>query len=112
MLDHAFRRRTKIQRMLLSGRKLTVKELTAEFNVGRKVIIRDFEVIGEVLPVVTKRGNGGGYCLTDGVNMYQNTLSREQLECLEKIKVTCAGKDKKTIQSIIHEFGPYRMAHT
>lgn len=47
MLDHAFRRRTEIQRMLLSGRKLTVRELTAEFNVGRKVIIRDFEVIGE-----------------------------------------------------------------
>ena len=43
----------------------------------------------------------------DGVGKYQNTLSQEQLKCLEKIAVSCGAEDRKTIWSIIHEFGPY-----
>ena len=55
MLDHAFRRRREIERMLLSGKKLTVAELMGRYCVGRKSISRDFEVIGEELPVFQKR---------------------------------------------------------
>ena len=54
MLDHAFRRRREIERMLLSGKKLTIAELMGRFCVGRKSISRDFEVIGEELPVVSR----------------------------------------------------------
>ena len=43
----------------------------------------------------------------DGVGKNQNTLSQEQLECLEKVAVLCTAEDRKTILSIIHEFGPY-----
>ena len=67
MLDHAFRRRREIERMLLSGKKLTVAELMGRYRVGRKSISRDFEVIGEELPVVSKQGFNGGYFLMDGV---------------------------------------------
>jgi predicted DNA-binding transcriptional regulator YafY len=42
MLDHAFRRRREIERMLLSGKKLTVAELMGRYCVGRKSISRDF----------------------------------------------------------------------
>ena len=107
MLDHAFRRRREIERMLLSGKKLTVAELMGRYCVGRKSISRDFEVIGEELPVISKQGYNGGYFLMDGVGKNQNTLSQEQLECLEKLAVSCVGKDRETVQSIIHEFGPY-----
>ena len=107
MLDHAFRRRREIERMLLSGKKLTVAELMGRYRVGRKSISRDFEVIGEELPVVSKQGFNGGYFLMDGVGKYQNTLSKEQLECLEKLAVSCAAEDRATVLSIIHEFGPY-----
>ena len=107
MLDHAFRRRREIERMLLSGKKLTVAELMGRYCVGRKSISRDFEVIGEELPIISKQGYNGGYFLMDGVGKNQNTLSQEQLECLEKLAVSCAGKDKETVLSIIHEFGPY-----
>ncbi len=34
-------------------------------------------------------------------------LSQEQLECLEKVAVSCVAEDRETILSIIHEFGPY-----
>ena len=43
----------------------------------------------------------------DGVGKYQNSLSHEQLECLEKLAARCTGKDRETVLSIIHEFGPY-----
>ncbi len=96
-----------IERMLLSGKRLTVAELMRRYCVGRKSISRDFEVIGEELPVISKQGYNGGYFLMDGVGKNQNTLSQEQLECLEKVAVSCEAEDRETILSIIHEFGPY-----
>ena len=107
MKDNAFQRRRDMERMLLSGKKLTVAELMGRYRVGRKSISRDFEVIGEELPVVSKQGFNGGYFLMDGVGKYQNSLSKEQLECLEKLAVSCAAEDRATVLSIIHEFGPY-----
>ena len=107
MLDNAFQRRREIERMLLAGKKLTVSKLTAMYGVGKNAIRRDFDIIGEELPIVTRQGYDGGYFLADGVGQHQNTLSQEQLECLEKIAVTCTAEDRETIRSIIHEFGPY-----
>ena len=88
MLDHAFWRRREIERMLLSGKKLTAAELMDRYRVGRKSISRDFEVIGEELPVVSKQGYNGGCFLMDGVGKHQNSLSQMQLECLEKVTVS------------------------
>ena len=107
MLDSTFRRRREMERMLLAGKKLTVSKMMVKYGVGRKSISRDFEIIGEELPIMTKKGYDGGYFLIDGVGKHQNSLSQEQLECLEKIAVTCNAEDKSTILSIIHEFGPY-----
>ena len=107
MLDHAFRRRREIERMLLSGKKLTIAELMGRFCVGRKSISRDFEVIGEELPVDSRQGYNGGCFLMDGVSKNQNLLSQEQLECLERTAGLCTEKDRSIILSVIHEFGPY-----
>lgn len=112
MVDHAFRRRREIERMLLAGKKLTVSGLMDRYCVGRKSISRDFEVIGEDLPVISKQGYNGGFFLMDGVGKHQNSLSQEQLECLEKVAVSCAAEYRETILSIIHEFGPYCGEHT
>ena len=77
------------------------------YHVGRKAIRRDFDIIGEELPVVTRQGYDGGYYLVGGVSQHQNSLTQEQLECLEKVAVTCGSDDRKIVLSIIHEFGPY-----
>ena len=77
MLDHAFQQRREIERMLLSGKRLTVPKLMAMYSVGKNAIRRDFEVIGEELPVIAKQGYNGGYSLMDGAGKYQNTPSRE-----------------------------------
>ncbi len=107
MKDNAFQRRCDIERMLLSGKKLTTSEMMKMYGVGRKAIRRDFDIIGEELPVVTKQGYDGGYLLADGVGQHRNTLMQEQLECLEKVAVTCGLEDRKIVLSIIHEFEPY-----
>ena len=75
--------------------------------ISRKAIRRDFDIIGEELPVIAKQGYDGGYLLADGVGKHQNTLTQEQLECLEKVAVTCGSEDRKIVLSIIREFGPY-----
>ena len=48
-----------------------------------------------------------GQVKADGVGQHQNTLTQEQLECLEKVAVACGSEDRKIVLSIIHEFGPY-----
>ena len=45
--------------------------------------------------------------LPGGVSQHQNSLTQEQLECLEKVAVTCGSDDRKIVLSIIHEFGSY-----
>ena len=107
MKDNAFQRRRDIERMLLSGKKLTTSKMMKMYGVGKNAIRRDFDIIGEELPIVTRQGYDGGYSLMDGVGKYQNLLSQEQLKCLEKVAVTCNAEDRETIRSIIQEFGPY-----
>ena len=38
MLDHAFQRRREIERMLLSGKRLTVPKLMAMYSVGKNAM--------------------------------------------------------------------------
>ncbi len=107
MLDNAFQRRKEIERMLLSGRKLTVSGMMKMFGVGRDAIRRDFDIINEEIPLVSKRGYGGGYFLLDGPGRYQNILSQEQLKCLQELTVICSVEQEKILQSMIRELGPY-----
>lgn len=107
MLDNAFQRRKEIERMLLSGRKLTVPEMMEKFGVGRDAVRRDFDIINEELPLIVKQGYQGGYSLMDGPGRHQNILSEEQLECLREIMLVCTEKQKEIIQLMIWELGPY-----
>ena len=107
MKDNTFQRRREIEYMLLSGKKLTTTELMKIYHVGRKAIRRDFDIIGGELPIIVKRGYNGGYSLMDGVGKHQNSLSHEQLECLEEVAEGCSIKNREILLSIIHELGPY-----
>lgn len=107
MTDNAFWRRREIERMLLTGKKLTVSELMKLYSVSRTVIHRDLDIIGEELPVMSKIGYGGGFYLMEGPGRHQNALTHEQLNCLKQLFVICAEEQKEIILSIIREFGPY-----
>ena len=47
MLDHAFQRR-EIERMLLSGKRLTVPKLMAMYSVGKNATLELWERVQEV----------------------------------------------------------------
>ncbi len=107
MLDNVFQRRREIERMLLSGKTLTIAELMGIYGVSKNAIRRDFDIINAELPLVSKRGNGGGYYLMKGPTPYQNTLSLEQLRCLKELILICSREQEEIILSIMREFGPY-----
>lgn len=94
--------------MLLSGKKLTIPKLMRMYGVSRNAIRRDLDILSVDLPLVSKQGYGGGYYLMEGPRPYQNTLSKEQLKCLEEIAPNCTEEQKEVIYSLIYEFGPYR----
>ncbi|MCX4336891.1 MAG: DeoR family transcriptional regulator [Bacteroidales bacterium] len=68
MKDNTFQRRREIEYMLLSGKKLTTTELMKIYHVGRKAIRRDFDIIGEELPVVTRQGYDGDKYIVNYLN--------------------------------------------
>jgi predicted DNA-binding transcriptional regulator YafY len=105
MLDHAFQRRREIERMLLSGKRLTVPKLMAMYSVGKNAIRRDFEVIGEELPVIAKQGYNGGVFITDNYKPYTNTLTETELETLCRLYGKAEGKEKEILFRIIHKYG-------
>ncbi len=107
MLDNAFQRRREIERMLLSGKKLTVPGLMRIYGVGKKAIRRDLEIISEELPLMSKQGYGGGFYLMKGPGRFQNSMTQEQLKCLREVAEICSESQKEIIRLIIQEFGPY-----
>lgn len=107
MLDNVFHRRLEIARILLSGKTISVAQMSAFFSVGRRSIERDIEIIGEYFPVISIRGCNGGYRLVDGPGLHQDSLSCEQLKCLHEIEKMCDGWHREVVLSIIHEFCPY-----
>ena len=68
MKDNTFQRRREIEYMLLLGKKLTTTELMKIYHVGRKAIRRDFDIIGEELPVVTRQGYDGDKYIVNYLN--------------------------------------------
>ena len=68
MKDNTLQRRREIEYMLLSGKKLTTTELMKIYHVGRKAIRRDFDIIGEELPVVTRQGYDGDKYIVNYLN--------------------------------------------
>ncbi len=108
MPDNAYQRRREIERMLLSGKKLTIPYLMRIYGVSRNAIRKDLDTLSICLPVMSRQGYGGGYYLMEGFMPYQNVLSKEQIKCLEELAFTCSKEHKKVLYSMLYEFGPYQ----
>lgn len=106
MSDSAFQRRREIERILFSRRKVTTPELMREFGVGRNTIRKNMDHLSLYLPIVSKQGYDGGYCLAEGYNRYKNLLAKKQLECLYILRKVCPDEIAEDLESIIREFGP------
>lgn len=78
-------RRAEIMRILESRRQEKMINLAHKFNVTRKTICTDIEILMASYPVKTVKGRYGCVKLEDGYAMYKNFLSDEQQEVLIEI---------------------------
>lgn len=107
MSGNAFSRRREMELIFMSGKKVTTQELMYKFEVGRNTIRKDIDFLSLYLPITSKQGYGGGYYLAERYSRFQNSLTKEQLECLKVLQEICPEEEIEVLESIIQEFGPY-----
>ena len=78
-------RRAEIMRILESRREEKMSNLAFYFNVTRKTICTDIEILMTSFPIETVQGRYGCVRLMDGYAMYQGFLSEEQQQTLIEI---------------------------
>lgn len=65
--------------LLLDKKSVTAKELAHRFEVSRRTIYRDIDVLSQAgIPIYTNRGRGGGICLVEHFILDKSILSKEE----------------------------------
>lgn len=107
-MQSATERRLLILRVLSNRRFESVKNLMIEFNVSKRTILYDIEVLSASSPLYTTRGNGGGIHVVDGWFFGKEHLTAEQEQCLQGIKKRVSQSEQEIIQSILLTFSKAR----
>lgn len=82
----AAERRAEIMRILCRRRHETISNLSKEFGVSTRTILRDIEVLSISEPIYTQCGRyGGGVYLTDNYVMSRMYMTDNELSILHKI---------------------------
>ena len=101
-------RRAEIMRILESSRQEKMINLAFHFNVTRKTICTDIEILMASYPIETVKGRYGCVKLEDGYAMYRSFLSDEQQETLFEIFPTLNEKQSKMIAGLLRAHGSMR----
>ena len=96
-MQSAAERRLLILRILSNRRFESVKNLMTEFNVSKRTILYDIEILSASTPLYTTRGNGGGI-------FGKEHLTAEQEQCLLSINKKASPDEQRIIQSILQTF--------
>lgn len=97
-------RRQKILEALNARREDTVANLMCEFDVSRRTLLYDLEILSADHPVITKRGRYGGVKLKDGYYISRRYLSEQQYDFLSTFKDRLSGEEKRIAESILRDF--------
>lgn len=98
-------RRMCIVEALSKRRRDTIDNLAFEFNVSRRTIRYDIEILSCSYPIYTTKGTGGGVHILDGYKLGMKYFTAEQTEFLERISKGLTGADLKTAQTLLATFG-------
>ena len=101
----ANQRRSEIMRILESRRQENMSNLASHFNVTRRTICTDIEILTTLYPLETVQGRYGCVKLKDGYAMYQSFLSEEQQEILLEIFPMLSQKQSKVIADLLYAHG-------
>lgn len=98
-------RQQQIINVLLNRGNETVENLSFEFQVSRRTILNDLEILSLTYPIETKRGRyGGGVSLANWYRPSRKVLSEEQVGAIEKAAQFLEGTDRQTLLSILTQF--------
>ncbi len=104
MVTGTSERRIAIMRVLCQRRHDTIQNLSYEFSVSRRTIVRDIEILSTYEPIYTKRGKyDGGVYVVDSFSINRMYMNKEEITLLEKIlnsidnSVICKLEEKEYI---------------
>lgn len=97
-------RRLEILLKLNIRRRDTIENLANEFNVSKRTIRYDIEVLSLSYPILAVPGRGGGVMLPDDWKIGTNYLNQKQRSLLTKIQEELNGEEYIIMQSIIEGF--------
>ena len=98
-------RRQRIIEILNMRRSEKIENLAFEFDVTRRTIENDIQVLSCSYPIDTKTGPTGCVYVQDGFDLYERYLTAKQFEVLEKLKETATGEDANVLETIMKSFG-------
>ena len=106
-------RRKEIMRILCRRRHETISNLSEEFGVSQRTILRDIEILSVTEPIYTQCGRyGGGVYVTEDYVMSRMYMTDSELDVLHKVlafaqdKSVCELNDDecKLLKTIISQY--------
>ena len=98
-------RRQRIIEILNMRRSEKIENLAFEFDVTRRTIENDIQVLSCSYPIDTKTGPTGCVYVQDGFDLYERYLTAKQFEVLEELKGVATGEQAKVLETILRSFG-------
>ncbi len=99
---NALARREAIWNTIRQRSKVSMKELSAKYDVSISTIRRDVEVLSMDHPIVTVRGRyGGGVALAYGAVTSRGILTEQQIDCLLRVSQEVGPEDGAILRGII-----------
>ncbi len=103
-MQSALDRRQGLLDVLVERRQESVANLSHEFGVSRRTILRDVEILSGSYPIYTVQGNGGGIRVADGYYPDRRYLKTDQEELLRELISGLQPDKQKVMQSILDAF--------
>ena len=103
-MQSALERRQAILEVLSDRRFETVDNLSTEFNVSRRTILYDIEVLSCSAPIFTIQGNGGGVRVEEGYYIGRRYLKPEQEALLLRLSSGLQPDELAVMQNILTAF--------
>lgn len=97
-------RRNAIIEALCERRYESMENLATEFNVSRRTILRDIDILSSSHSIYTQSGKyGGGVYVVDGYYLYKSYLADEELRVLEALRPRATSNELKILDGIIRK---------
>ena len=103
-MQNTTERRQLILEYLSDVRRTTLDELAAQFNVSKRTIRYDLDILTCSAPIYTVQGNGGGIRVADGWYISRRYLRDEHEAVLRRLIPGLQPEDQKAISEILLAF--------